>query len=243
MQALNLHPSHLYGLTETYGPHMSCTAHPEWEELPVEEQAALLARQGQTYNGSDLVRVVDEELRDVPADGATLGEIVMRGNSVTAGYWNREEETAEAFRGRLVPLRRPRRHASRRLRRAARPQEGRDHLGRREHLERRDRAGPGPAPRGLRGGGGRHARRDVGRAAEGLRRAAADAAADEAELLEFCREHLRRFKCPAAIAFGELPRTSTGRCRSSSSATASGPAARRRSSRAPRRTVGLLCSP
>ncbi|CAA9526883.1 MAG: Long-chain-fatty-acid--CoA ligase, partial [uncultured Solirubrobacteraceae bacterium] len=73
---------------------------------------------------------------------------------------------------RLVSLGGPGRHASRRLRRAARPQEGRDHLGRREHLERGDRAGPRAASRGLRGGGRRDARRAVGRAAEGLRRAA-----------------------------------------------------------------------
>ena len=99
MEELNLHPVHLYGLTETYGPAMGCTAHPEWGELDVEDQARLLSRQGQTYNGADLVRVVDDEMEDVPADGESLGEIVMKGNSVMTGYWNMDSETVEAFRG------------------------------------------------------------------------------------------------------------------------------------------------
>src|SRR5262245_22812675 len=99
MRELNLHPIHLYGLTETYGPVMGCSWQPQWDEHELDEQAKLLARQGHTYNGSDLVRVVDENMEDVPRDAATIGEVVMRGNSVLTGYHNRPDATEEAFRG------------------------------------------------------------------------------------------------------------------------------------------------
>ncbi len=99
MHELNLHPIHLYGLTETYGPVMGCSWQPQWDELDVEEQARLLSRQGYTYNGADLVRVVDDDIDDVPRDGETVGEVVMRGNSVMAGYHGQDDKTEEAFRG------------------------------------------------------------------------------------------------------------------------------------------------
>jgi fatty-acyl-CoA synthase len=99
MRKLNLHPIHLYGLTETYGPVMACSWHPEWDELPNDEQAKLLAHQGHTYNGADLVRVVDDDMNDVPRDGKTVGEVIMRGNAVMLGYHNKPKETEEAFQG------------------------------------------------------------------------------------------------------------------------------------------------
>ena len=99
MGELNLHPIHLYGLTETYGPIMSCSWQPQWDELDLEEQARLLSRQGHTYNGANQVRVVDDDMQDVQRDGKTAGEVVMRGNGVMLGYHNMEEETEEAFRG------------------------------------------------------------------------------------------------------------------------------------------------
>jgi fatty-acyl-CoA synthase len=96
---LNIHPIHLYGLTETYGPNTVCEWQPGWEELPVDEQAKLLARQGQAHVTADLVRVVDDEMNDVPRDGETMGEVVMRGNTVMKGYFEDEEATKEAFEG------------------------------------------------------------------------------------------------------------------------------------------------
>jgi fatty-acyl-CoA synthase len=96
---LNIHPMHLYGLTETYGPNTVCEWQPGWEELPVDEQAKLLARQGQAHVTADLVRVVDDEMNDVPRDGETMGEVVMRGNTVMKGYFEDEEATEEAFEG------------------------------------------------------------------------------------------------------------------------------------------------
>src|SRR5947209_7823131 len=75
MRALNMRPVHLYGLTETYGPHTLCEWRDEWGDLPEEDQARLLARQGQSYVMADPTRVVDEQGNDVPRDGATPGEV------------------------------------------------------------------------------------------------------------------------------------------------------------------------
>ena len=99
MEDLNFRVIHVYGLTETYGPTTMCPERPEWRALPTAERARLLSRQGQAYPSADLVRVVDEEMHDVPRDGETMGEVVMRGNIVMAGYFDDPEATATAFRG------------------------------------------------------------------------------------------------------------------------------------------------
>ncbi|MBI4246121.1 MAG: AMP-binding protein, partial [Candidatus Rokubacteria bacterium] len=99
LKELNLRPVHVYGLTETYGPHTVCGWNREWDALPIEDQARRMARQGQGYALFDLVRVVDENMHDVPRDAQTLGEVVMRGNNVMKGYFEQPAATAEAFRG------------------------------------------------------------------------------------------------------------------------------------------------
>jgi fatty-acyl-CoA synthase len=91
--------THLYGLTETYGPVCVCARQPAWDALPEAEQAALEARQGVPTIVSEPLRVVDEDMVDVPADGETVGEVVMRGNNVMVGYYRDERATADAFRG------------------------------------------------------------------------------------------------------------------------------------------------
>ena len=96
---LNLHITHLYGLTEVYGPLAVCAWNPDWDDRDDEEQAKLRSRQGVGTVVSERLRVVDEDMEDVPADGETLGEVVMRGDNVMMGYLDDEESTREAFKG------------------------------------------------------------------------------------------------------------------------------------------------
>jgi fatty-acyl-CoA synthase len=98
MEALGIEVIHLYGLTET-GPFLTCCEwQPAWNALDVAERYRLKARQGIAQLLTD-VRVMDEELREVPQDGKTVGEIVARGNNVMEGYFKQPEETAKALRG------------------------------------------------------------------------------------------------------------------------------------------------
>lgn len=100
MEALNFHVSHVYGLTETYGPATLCEWHEEWDALPLEERAVLKSRQGVPYAVLEGLMVADPEtLEPVPADGQTLGEVFLRGNIVMKGYLKNIQATNESFRG------------------------------------------------------------------------------------------------------------------------------------------------
>ncbi|MGH6945952.1 MAG: long-chain-fatty-acid--CoA ligase [Kiloniellales bacterium] len=100
MEARGFRVTHLYGLTESYGPASVCDWQETWEDLPLEQRSAKMARQGQRYLTLDGLRVADPAtLETVPADGQTIGEIVLRGNTVMKGYLEDVQATATAFKG------------------------------------------------------------------------------------------------------------------------------------------------
>ncbi|MEV0621891.1 long-chain-fatty-acid--CoA ligase [Nonomuraea sp. NPDC050404] len=202
---------HLYGLTETYGPAVICQPQPEWRGLPVEESAALAARQGVGNVIAQPIRVVGEDGGDVPADAATIGEIAVRGNDVMAGYHRDPAATAKAapdgwFRtGDLGVV-----HPDGYVRLVDRAKDviisGGENIASVE-VENALVGHPGVQEAAV------VARPDAhwGEVPVAYVSLAAGASVTEAELIEHVRARLAHFKAPKAIHFGELPKTSTGK--------------------------------
>ena len=213
-EEIGVEVAHAYGLTETYGPHTVCAWRTEWNSLPPHDRARIKARQGVPYliAGTDL-RVVDLQMRDVPRDGLTMGEVIMRGNNVMLGYYENPEATARAFEGGWF-------HSGDL---AVMHEDG--------YIELRDRAKDIVIS-----GGENISSIEVEKALyehPAVLEAAVVAAPDEKwgevpkafvaikpgsqataeELIEFCRGRLAHFKCPKSVEFGALPRTSTGKIR------------------------------
>jgi len=99
-ERIGIQLTHVYGLTEVYGPASVCAKHPEWDELPVAKRAELNGRQGVTYPLQEAMMVADPEtLQPVARDGEAMGEIFFRGNITMKGYLKNPKATEEAFRG------------------------------------------------------------------------------------------------------------------------------------------------
>ena len=214
-EALGARVIHVYGLTETYGPHTVCQWQVGWEDEEPAARARLLSRQGVAMVMADPIRVIDESGADVPRDGETVGEIVMCGNNVMKGYFDNPEGTAEAFRGGVfhsgdLGVWHPDGYIELRDR-------AKDVVisGRREHLDDRGRAGHREPPRRARGRGDRRSPTTSG--ASGPKAfvvARPGASPDPAALAAHVRERLAGYKCPDAFEIvDELPRTSTGKVR------------------------------
>ena len=100
MERMGFRVTHLYGLTESYGPATLCAWQPAWEALPLDDRAAHMARQGVRYVTLADVMVADPvSMAAVPADGTTIGELMLRGNTIMKGYLKNAGATDEAFRG------------------------------------------------------------------------------------------------------------------------------------------------
>jgi fatty-acyl-CoA synthase len=211
MSELNFRIVHVYGLTETYGP---ITTSPEQEgaqELPVEERAKRLSRQGQAYVCADLVRVVDEGLNDVPRDGQTMGEVIMRGNNVMSGYFADEAATDKAFRGGWfhsgdLAVWHPDGNIELRDRGKDIIISGGENISSIE-VEQTIVAHPAVLECAVVGVPHEH----WGERPKAFVTLNVGASASAEELIAFCRDRLAHYKCPDAIEFGPLPKTSTGK--------------------------------
>jgi fatty-acyl-CoA synthase len=211
LETLNIRIVHVYGLTETYGPHTVCTWQDDWSDLSAEDRARLLAHQGQGYTTADLVRVVDEEMNDVPRDGATMGEVVMRGNNVMAGYFADPEATEKAFRGGWfhsgdLAVWHPDDTIELRDRGKDVIISGGENISSIE-VEQTICAHPAVLEAAVVAIPDDH----WGERPKAFVTLRPGAEAGEQELIAFCRERLAHYKCPDAIAFGPLPKTSTGK--------------------------------
>jgi fatty-acyl-CoA synthase len=211
MEALGASITHVYGLTETYGPHTVCKWKAAWDAETPENRAALKARQGVGYIHAPEIRVVDEQLHDVPADGQTMGEIVMRGNNIMKGYFRDADGTALAFAGGWfhsgdLGVMHPDGYLELRDRKKDVIISGGENISTVEvekvlffHPAVLEAAVVG-IPDEKWG--------EVPKAFVTLR---PGREASEREIIEYCREHLAHFKCPKKVEFGPLPKTSTGK--------------------------------
>lgn len=205
--------THLYGLTETYGPSTLCVWQPEWDQLDDKARAARMARQGVANFAIEDVAVLDETGNGVAHDGETIGELCLRGHTVMKGYLNNSEETEAAFSNGWF-------HTEDL---AVRHPDG--------YVEIKDRA------KDIIISGGENissleiesvlyehpAVAEVAVVAEphphwGERPCAfvtliddAEAGEDEKSLIEFCRERMAHYKAPGRVVFGTLPHTATGK--------------------------------
>jgi fatty-acyl-CoA synthase len=212
MQEAGFEVTHLYGLTETYGPAVVNDWKEEWNALDAEAQAHLKARQGVRYHALEALEVMDPEtMKPAPADGETLGEVMFRGNVVMKGYLKNKAATDKAFSGGWF-------HSG--------------DLGVKHpdgYIQLRDRS------KDIIISGGENISsievEDVLFEHPGVQLAAVVArpddkwgetpcafvemkpghAATEEELIEWCRGKLARYKCPRRVVFADIPKTSTGK--------------------------------
>ncbi len=212
MNRIGFDITHVYGLTETYGPAAVCAKHPEWNELSLEEQVRLNGRQGVRYHLQEGVTVMDPEtMQPVPRDGETMGEIMFRGNITMKGYLKNPQATEEAFRGGWyhsgdLAVMHPDGYVKIKDRSKDVIISGGENISSVEVEDVLYRhaavlaaavvATPDPK---------------WGEVPCAFIELKEGAQATEEEFIEFCRERMARFKVPKQVVFGPLPKTSTGK--------------------------------
>jgi fatty-acyl-CoA synthase len=204
--------THVYGLTEVYGPASVCAEQPGWDDLAADQRALLKRRQGVPYPLQEAVTVIDPEtMREVPRDGETIGEVMFRGNIVMKGYLNNEKATREAFAG------------------------GWFHTGDLGVLDAHGYVIIKDRSKDIIISGGENissvevedvlykhpsvlfaavvAKPDAkwGEVPCAFVELKDGARATEAEIIAFCRGHMSGFKTPKSVVFGSIPKTSTGK--------------------------------
>ena len=212
MQKMGFDITHVYGLTETYGPATVCAKHPQWDELPLGEQVRLNGRQGVRYTVEEGLTVMDPEtMKPVPADGETMGEIMFRGNITMKGYLKNPKATRDAFAGGWfhsgdLAVMHPDGYVKIKDRSKDIIISGGENIS---SLEVEDVLYRHPAVMAA----AVVARPDDkwGETPYAFVELKPGAKVSQEELIEFCRGQMAKFKAPRAIVFGELPKTSTGK--------------------------------
>ena len=213
MESMGFSVTHLYGLTETYGPSLLCAWQADWDDLDLDTRATRMARQGVAYHTLEAVQVADSEtMQAVPWDGQSIGELMIRSNTVMKGYLKNPAATAAALRGGWF-------HTG--------------DLGVRHpdgYIEMKDRAkdiiitgGENVSSLEVEESLYRHpkimeaavvARPDShwGESVCAFVTPREDAGdLSEQEVIDWCRAHIAHFKAPRTVIFGPLPKTSTGK--------------------------------
>jgi len=204
--------THVYGLTESYGPAVVCDWHEEWNALPIEEQAQLKSRQGVRYHVLEGLMVADPEtLEPTPADGETLGEVFLRGHVVMKGYLKNPTATEEAFRGGWfhsgdLGVMHPDGYVQLKDRAKDIIISGGENISTIE-VENALYKHPAVLEAAV------VARPDEkwGETPCAFVTLREGASATEDEVIAFCRENMAGYKIPRTVIFGDLPKTSTGK--------------------------------
>ncbi len=212
MESRGFHMTHVYGLTETYGPAVMCAWKGQWDEQSPDARARLKSRQGVRYQVLEGLDVLDPEtMQPVPRDGTTVGEVMFRGNIVMRGYFKNPQETQKAFSGGwfhsgdLAVM-----DKDGYLRITDRSKDviisGGENISSIEiedllytHLDIREAAVVAMADD------------KWGETPCAFVTLNADAVCTEEALIAWCRDKIAHFKCPTKVIFGELPKTSTGK--------------------------------
>jgi len=213
MEALGFRVTHLYGLTESYGPATLCAWQDGWDGLDSDSRAAMMARQGVVYHTLDDLMVAEpESMAPVPADGRTMGELMLRGNTIMKGYLKNPAATSEALRGDWfhtgdLAVRHPDGYVEIKDRAKDIIISGGENVS---SLEVEELLYKHPAimeaavvarPDDFWG--------ETVCAFVALKPGAGEVAGED--IIDWCRDKIAKFKVPKTIVFGPLPKTSTGK--------------------------------